>query len=72
MAGLWGNRDGAAVWQPRRVQCRTLDIWRKGSAGAAFERKVFTRCATAIPTTTLRDDDRSATKVRRSPWGDAD
>jgi hypothetical protein len=42
MAGLWGNQRWRSCVAAAPAQCRTLDIWRKGSAGAAFERKVFT------------------------------
>jgi hypothetical protein len=42
MAGLWGNQRWRGCVAATQPQCRTLVSGRKGSAGAAFERKVFT------------------------------
>jgi hypothetical protein len=49
-----------------QAQCHTLVSGRKGSASAAFERKVFSGCAAATRTTIRpRSDDPSRTEVRR-------
>jgi hypothetical protein len=42
MAGLWGNPRWRSCVAATQAQCRTLVPGRKGSTGAAIERKVFT------------------------------